>query len=287
MRLIALQILKLAQSAAGAEVQTGPAQKRAGAFNICSQDDLYVQGEGATTKVKPLPLTHGRKHHFYCSRSCMGAAELAKELSDLTSVQWTDQLDSLVDCEHLLLYLTSATWTSGEVSAQFALEVCEAHRLGVHLLLAHEFPSMIDDASQRGACSFNDFWNEGWTPKHLLQGDANVYRQIAIALKPGEWRKAGLVTVLDKMRSFDGKRKVIEVGPCEVVATELGGESPLDDAESSLSRPAPFVEADPVNRRGSLVHEDDATFVQAEAVRSRVQANPRKEAGAVQAGLHP
>jgi hypothetical protein len=105
-------------------------------------------------------------------------ASLTKELNDLTPIQWTDQLDSLVDCEHLLLHLTSATWTSGEVSAQFADEVCEAHRLGVHLLLAHEFPSMLDDASasQRGACAFNEFWNENWTPKHLLQGDANVYK---------------------------------------------------------------------------------------------------------------
>jgi hypothetical protein len=126
-------------------------------------------------------------------------------------VQWTDQLESLVDCDHFLLYLTSSTWTTGEVSAEFAREVCEAHRLGVHLLPVHRFPSMMDDAntSQRGACAFNEFWNESWTPKHLLTGDANIYKQIALALKPGEWRNAGLLAVLDKMRTFDGTRTVI------------------------------------------------------------------------------
>jgi hypothetical protein len=65
------------------------------------------------------------------------------------------------------------------------------------------------------ACEFNDFWNDGWTPKHLLKGDANVYKQIAMALKPGEWRNAGLVTVLEKMRTFDGERKIIKVDASE------------------------------------------------------------------------
>jgi hypothetical protein len=191
-----------------------PLKNSAGVFNVC------IRGEAATQGFRPLPLTHGRKYHLYCSPSCKGALTLANELNDLTPIQWTDQLDALVGCEHFLLHLTSTTWTSGEVSAQFAREVCEAHRLGVHLLLAHEFPSMLDnaDTSQRGACAFNDFWNDGWTPKYLLKGDANVYKQIAIALKPGEWRKAGLVTVLDKMRTFDGERKVINMGPCDSLA---------------------------------------------------------------------
>ena len=81
-----------------------------------------------------------------------------------------------------------------------------AQRLGVHLLLVHEFPSALDDdASTRGACDFNDMWNEGWTPKHLLTGEANVYKQIAIALKPGAWRRAGLATVLIKMGEGGGE----------------------------------------------------------------------------------
>jgi hypothetical protein len=146
-----------------------------------------------------------------------------------------------------LLYLTSATWTSGEVSAQFAHEIVEAHRLGVHLLPMHEFPSMMDDArtSQRRACDFNEFWNDGWTPKHLLKGDANVYKQIAMALKPGEWRDAGLMAVLDKMRTFDGTRTVIYVDPCDIVTADedrvslidVTDSPPSESEDTSLTRP--------------------------------------------------
>ena len=62
-------------------------------------------------------------------------------------------------------------------------QVCEAQRAGVHLLLAHELPSNLGDNEARHACAFDHFWREGWTPPHLLKGDANVYKQIAIALK--------------------------------------------------------------------------------------------------------
>ena len=67
--------------------------------------------------------------------------------------------------------------------------------MGVHLLLAHEFPSALGDTEARRACNFNDFWNDGWTPRWLLSGDSNVYRQIANALKGGAWRAAGLLSL--------------------------------------------------------------------------------------------
>ena len=116
------------------------------------------------------------------------------------------QLDA---CEYFLLYLTSATWTSGAASEAYTREVDSAQRKGVQLLPVHEFPSVIDDDPQRGACDFNDMWKAGWTPEHLLTGDTNVYKQIAIALKPGRWRKAGLATVVSKMVKGGGERKPV------------------------------------------------------------------------------
>ena len=83
-----------------------------------------------------------------------------------------------------------------------------ALRKGVHLLPVHEMPSAVDDDPQRGACAFNDFWND-CTPNHLLKGDANIYKQIAIALKPGAWRKAGLATVVGKMAKGGGERQPV------------------------------------------------------------------------------
>ena len=80
-------------------------------------------------------------------------------------------------------------------------------RAGVHLLLCHEFPSMLGDNEERAACAFNDFWNDGWTPPWLLKGDANVYRQIAIALKGGAWRPAGLAKLAKELAKGGGNRQ--------------------------------------------------------------------------------
>jgi hypothetical protein len=57
-------------------------------------------------------------------------------------------------------------------------------------------------------------------PRAAAKGDANVYKQIALALKPGEWRNAGLVTVLAKMRTFNGTRTVIHVDPYDDATAE-------------------------------------------------------------------
>lgn len=52
----------------------------------------------------------------------------------------TTDTDRLAQCEHLLLYLNSQTWTRGDRSEAFAEIVRRAMDLGVHLLLAHEMP---------------------------------------------------------------------------------------------------------------------------------------------------
>ena len=186
------------------------------------QGAVYVQGEVGSGALKSPPLTHGRRYNLYCSRHNQGARELGIELRQLLHkrrqplckpcrsalLPTTDEPAELHRCEHMLVYLTSTTWTSDEESAAFAHEICEAHRLGVPLLLVHEIPSMIENEDEmRRACEFNDFWNEGWTPQHLLVGDANVYRQIALGLKPGEWRIAGLMAVLQKMRDSGGAER--------------------------------------------------------------------------------
>jgi hypothetical protein len=87
--------------------------------------------------------------------------------------------------------------------------------------------------------AFNEFWNDDWTPKHLLKGDANVYRQITIALKPNEWRTAGLVTVLDKMHDFNGERKIINVDATTVPTANPPTTSP-PTATQRKSVPRPF-----------------------------------------------
>ena len=121
----------------------------------------------------------------------------------------------------MLLYLTGETWTRGAASAAYAHEVCEAMRAGVHLLPAHELPSMLGDNETRCACDFNDFWNEGWTPRYLLKGDANVYKQIAVALKGGAWRPAGLSIVASKLAKGGGSRDHWRAEPQEPAAEKV------------------------------------------------------------------
>jgi hypothetical protein len=64
----------------------------------------------------------------------------------------TKSIDSLAECDHLLLYLTSQTWTRGEASEVLADEVLRAMDLGVHVMLAHESERSIA-SPQRPCCT--------------------------------------------------------------------------------------------------------------------------------------
>ena len=182
---------------------------------------VYVQDEGSHQTVAEIPLTNQRRFHLFCSSSCPGASALADEISKELGIQvvWTSQLSELSECEQFLLYLTRRTWTSGQASKAFAHEVCEAERLGVRLLLAHEFPSIVCDDAARGACPFGDFIHDS-TPKHLLQGAAAVYTQIAIALKAGAWRRAGLVALAFKLAEGGGERAPVDLDEPSLAASE-------------------------------------------------------------------
>ena len=184
---------------------------------------VYVMGEVGSQQLTAPALTRGRAFHLYCSPHNLGAENIAVEMNGLlqqsssskgasSHLKVTTALADLQQCEHMLLYLTSSTWTNVEERDALTCEVEDALRFGVHLLLVHEYPSVMEEgASPRGACAFNEFWNDDWTPRHLLKGDANVYRQIAFPLKPGAWRAAGLATVLVNMAKGGGKRQPVDV----------------------------------------------------------------------------
>ena len=227
---------------------------------------VYVQGEVGSQALAPPPLTRGRTFHLYCSPHNSGAKEIGAELGELlgrhngrdgrrafrSSKAATDaapkqqllkvgsSLDELDQCEYMLLYLTANTWTHGDSSIAFARELGRAQRLGVRLLLVHEFPCCLDalvpGGVSRGACDFNELWNEGWTPKRLLTGEANVYNQIAMALKPGPFRAAGLAVVIGKMAEGGGKRMPIEL------SAEAEEESLAEYEPAKLATPVTFKE---------------------------------------------
>jgi hypothetical protein len=125
----------------------------------------------------------------FCSPHNLGATELAEEVAR----RWPGLLivtKALEASDHVLLYLNANTW-GGEGSKGLAADVSRAQRMGVHLQLCHEFPSLLDLGSARAAHEFSKIME--LTPHQLTQGATNIYKKIAVALKCNEWRSVGLI----------------------------------------------------------------------------------------------
>jgi hypothetical protein len=160
---------------------------------IAATSELYLQDEVAHCKVSlPLPLV-GHAYHLFCSPSNAGALELAEELMDSdvfitkgkelsAPLSFTTDMDKLKECDHstqsratnqlsaahprasllthvaapgspVLILLDERTWTSGVDTATFVEQIHKAMRIGVHLICAHEFPSVV--GPPRHACDFS------------------------------------------------------------------------------------------------------------------------------------
>ena len=180
-----------------------------------SLGDTYVQGELSNKKLPPLRSPGQEKgYHVYCSPSNAGAELLIKEVADKMGIQIhsTRSIDDIELCDHMLVYLTAHTWTSGKASAAFAKEVELAMHAGVRILLAHEMTGFGGQAARHG-CDFNHFFacQDGETPAHLLL--RGIYSSIAVPLKGGEWRKASMVLLLQGLaphaRAADAKPEVV------------------------------------------------------------------------------
>ena len=53
-------------------------------------------------------------------------------------------------------------------------------------------------------------FGDDWTPSHLQGGPANLYKEIALALKGAEWRKPGLVAVAFKVAAGGDEHSPID-----------------------------------------------------------------------------
>ena len=120
--------------------------------------------------------------------------------SSLPTLAAQGQLLEVVDsmegvCDHMLIYLNALTWTHDPESLE--ADIREAQRLGVHLQLCHEFPSVLDPGSARSALDFKAIMEA--TPLEMRSGARNIYKQIAIALKGNELRDVGLQIVAAKL----------------------------------------------------------------------------------------
>jgi hypothetical protein len=160
---------------------------------------VYLQGEVAAQPPASLEAPR-REHHLYCSASNAGAARLVAELGAHLGgkLAVAHGVDALGACDRMLVYLTARTWTSGEASDALAREVARAMDAGVRLLLVHEQPGEIGGQAGRDAVPFDDFFVT--TPAPLLE--RQVYQaMIAVPLRGGAWREAGLALLANHFRA--------------------------------------------------------------------------------------
>ena len=166
----------------------------------------YVDKEIVNQKLKPLkPPT--KAFHVYCSTLNPGAMQLMREVARARSLTLhqegeakaktastlclATEMASMPRCDHMLLYLTSQTWTRPSESAHLASEVIEAMDRGVHVLLVHEMTGVGQEA--RFGCEFISFFAcaSGATPPELLS--RGIYSSIAVPLKGGPWRETSMM----------------------------------------------------------------------------------------------
>jgi hypothetical protein len=203
---------------------------------------LYIQGEAASGKITMLPPSYGRTHHVYslfCSPFNVGAVELGMEVrasnvfsAKTAALTHTTDIAQLSTCEHMLVLLDARTWTSGQDTAQLVEHIHCAMRAGVHMICAHEFPSVVGPS--RHECEFDKMvspawacqtwtaliaacvlvpsssFDDDWTPSHLTRHPTNLYSEAALTLKGLEWRKPGLVAVAAKLAASAGQRLPIQ-----------------------------------------------------------------------------
>ena len=183
------------------------ASGKAGKQHSSASGSTYMDKELINQKLKPLPPPTAR-FHFYCSPLNLGALEIMQEVArergfecrtedapdapKTPTLLLTSDVAKFDACDHMLLYLTSQTWTRGEASEALGKELMQAMDLGVNVLLAHEMPG-VGGQEARFGCEFGTFFScaDGATPGELLK--RGVYSSIAVPLKGGEWRKASMV----------------------------------------------------------------------------------------------
>jgi len=220
----------------------------------------YVDREIVSQKLRPLPPPNG-SFHVYCSLLNPGAESLMLEVSrkcgfdielegqrleglslsrspsKINKLCLTMQGSQMARCDHMLLYLTSETWTGGEKSAKLGEEIGTAMDLGVDVLLAHEMPG-LGGQEKRFGCEFASFFScpDGTTPSELLQ--RGVYSSIAIPLKGGPWREASIALMVRALGMSKNDKQAAKEGgdPLLLEASKLHNGRELANRLNKMQR---------------------------------------------------
>ena len=255
-----------------------------------SSGSTYMQGELASSKVT-LTSPH-RLYHVYCSPHNEGAKDLMHEAATVHGVEVQDQgqrnsattllqharksgvaslrrpgsrrqveqaklvittnSDELARCDHMLIYLTSHTWSNGETKAALAADVRKAMTSDVCLLLAHEMTGV--EQAARGGCEFGLFFEFETTPPELIM--AGIYSSIAIPLKGGPWRSASMIMI------------------AKALTADLILPSQMNSSQSASSTRQVRTRAE---RARTLVRQQTRTLVRAVSRAKMVMPKPREQ----------
>ena len=172
------------------------------------QSRYYVQGE-LEARLDRHPVRFARDIKLYCSQYNRGALKVAEELEkEHSSVRHTTEFDELEKCDHFLLLLSKQTWMFG--CEALATEVATAMIMKKHCFLVWEMPGAAsnehpqdatpsgigtDAHEERHACTFEELVEA--TPHELRKAD--IYHEIAMNLGGGEWRRVGLLKVIEQL----------------------------------------------------------------------------------------
>lgn len=201
------------------------------------QQMTYMEGEvgqlirGKLTLHLPAVRADCRHHVYVSPASPHGTLDLVRTLQSIfektnQKLTYTEEASQLRYCEHMLVLLTSETWTRGEDSDEFARDSCKAMRAGVHRLLVHEVVgARLEDNATRHAISFEDII--GATPRHLF--NAKLYNEIAMNMGGGEWREAGLAKMVRQLCKGSGARHDWRVEPEQDDESMSSAEEQSDD----------------------------------------------------------
>ena len=139
-------------------------------------------------------------------------------------------------------------------------------RLGVRVLCVHEFPSLV--GKERHACDFAKMFYDDWTPGHLTSGAANLYKEIAIALKGDEWRKPGLVAVAAALAAGGPAERMPIDLPTDAAIERLGEDASAatDTAQMMIAKHARAMTV-----RKKIHHASEANEAAEAALKSLVQ----------------
>lgn len=183
-----------------------PIKRQSSTRATLATTEVFIESVIARKPTKLPPPRGGRQFHLFVSSHNPRAKELVEEMQcerQMSKLQWTSEEDEFWNCEQVLVYLNSDTWTAPSNMA-FAEQLGAAMDRRVLLLLVHEAPGF--DQEERKAGTFERLTAS--TPPALI--GRSIYSRIAVPLKGSFNRPTSLTLLSEYICSVKPARSQLE-----------------------------------------------------------------------------